>query len=391
MYNGNQLSYTDNAAVIYNDTNGYGILTGSAGDGIDNGTCAGTPATYCHGSATPTWGSAATATCSSCHNGGGGTLAPTVTMASAHVTAPGGTASCKDCHAGHFRGVRIPLPPASWSNPNLSATNMRTQLGIAYTNAGGIDLGGPGTVASINAKTTEAEICWGCHDAVATPVSEWGYNTKTTPAGYPVTTFATADGNPETENHGWIYTSASYATKISDWTQGFWMSAYDSLLKRRVASVHTANLDPAGQSSSVAANVRGERDGRANLPDPGEQGDDPLFVLPRRPQPEQGSGRHQTGKPYLRGTWVGDPYPPELPPRSTYSYTTAVSPWATTPRGLSTAGTRAGTSSTRTATGRRKMPRWTPWPRRRGSAPSATARTWTRWTTTRDRSSGSPG
>ena len=121
---------------------------------------------------------------------------PVVTMASSHVTAPGGSGTCKDCHAGHFKGVRIPLPPTSWSNPNLGATNMRTQLGIAYADAGGIDLGGPGTVASINARANEAEICWGCHDDVATPVSEWGYNTKTTPAGFPVTTFVTVGRQP---------------------------------------------------------------------------------------------------------------------------------------------------------------------------------------------------
>jgi len=337
VYNGLQLSYTDNALVIYNDTNGYGILTGSTGDGIDNGTCAGTPATYCHGAASPTWGNAATALCSSCHNGGGGTLAPTVTMASSHVTAPGGTVSCKDCHAGHFRGVRIPLPPASWSNTNLSATNMRTQLGIGYTNAGGIDLGGPGTVASIATKTTEAEICWGCHDSVATPVSEWGYNTKTTPAGYPVATFATADGNLETENQGWLYLSSSYATKTSDWTQGFWMSAYDPLLKRRIASVHTASLDPAGQSSSVAANVWGN--GTVNRTSPTLENKGAIRC-------SYCHDVHNTfgpnGKPYLRGSWVGDPYPPELPPRGTYAYTTAVSPWAATPRGLSTARDKGG-------------------------------------------------
>ena len=54
VYNGNQLSYTDNAQVIYNDPDGYGILTGSAGDGIDDGTCARaqTSATQCHGSGT---------------------------------------------------------------------------------------------------------------------------------------------------------------------------------------------------------------------------------------------------------------------------------------------------------------------------------------------------
>jgi hypothetical protein len=52
------------------------------------------------------------------------------------------------------------------------------------------------------------------------------------------------------------------------------------------------------------------------------------------------------GKPFLRGTWVGDPYPPELPPRTTYPFTTAVSTrdggGNRTPRGLVTAKDKGG-------------------------------------------------
>ncbi len=342
-YNGSQLSYTDNAQVIYNDPDGYGILTGSAGDGTDDGTCARarTSATQCHGSGTvdPVWGGTLAGGCGACHDSTGkqASAAPTVTMTSSHTTAPAGANTCADCHAGHFKGVRIPLPPESWSNPNMSATNMRTQLGIAYTTTGGIDLGGPGTVASISSKTTEADICWGCHDVGGQ--SEWGYNTKTTPAGYPVATFATADGNEESENRGWIYTSTSYATRTSDWTQGFWMSPYDPLLKRRIASVHTASFDPAGQSSSVAANVRG--DGRVER-------STPTLEYKGRIRCSYCHDVHDTigpsGKPFLRGTWVSNPYPPELPPRSAYagSYTNGANTLYPTPRGRSTAREKGG-------------------------------------------------
>ena len=336
VYAGNSLTYSD-PGTIYSDGDGYGVLTGSTGDGVDDGTCFGTPANYYHGAATPTWGGTLAGGCGSCHNAGGGDSAPTVTMTSSHTTVAGG---CTGCHAGHFKGVRIPLPPASWSNPNLSATNMQTQLGIGYTNAGGIDLGGPGTVASINSKTTEAEICWGCHDAVATPVAEWGYNTKTTPAGYPAVygLFTTQnDGTSETKNFGWIYNSISYLTKISDWTQGYWMSQYDTLLKRRVASIHTANFDPAGQSSSVAANVKGNGTVEHSSPTLEYKGAIRCSYC---------HDVHNTfgpdGKPYLRGSWVGDPYPPELPPRSSYTYSTNVGTGSPTPRGLSTAQDKGG-------------------------------------------------
>jgi hypothetical protein len=193
-------------------------------------------------------------------------------------------------------------------------------------------------VAAISSKTTEAEICWGCHDAAA--VSEWGYNTKTTPAGYPVVyaPFTTLhDGVQETENQGWLYTSVSSGVKISDWTQGNWISEYDPLLKRRVASVHTANFDPAGQSSSVAANVQGNGAVSRTSPTLEHKGTIRCSYC---------HDVHNTfgpdGKPYLRGTWVGDPYPPELPPRSTYTYTTAVGRYSTTPRSLSTSRDRGG-------------------------------------------------
>ncbi|HSH69026.1 MAG TPA: hypothetical protein VK997_03845, partial [Deferrisomatales bacterium] len=247
--------------------------------------------------------------------------------------------NCKGCHAGHRSGVAVPLPPTNWSNANLSSSNMRTALGINYPINGGIHLGGPGTASSINTKTTEAEICWGCHDGLAAPVSEWGYNVKSTPAGFPVVQFATAnDGTAETFDFGWLYTSTSYTTKTSDWTAGYWMDQYDTLLRRRIASIHTASFEPAGQISSVGSNVR--PDGTVERSFPALEDKDYIRC-------SYCHDVHDTtgpaGRPYLRGAWVGNPYPPELPPRLTYTYTTSVTDGTpTTPRGRSSARNKGG-------------------------------------------------
>ena len=371
-YTGGQLTYRDGGSVVfYQDTNGYGVLTGGAGDNTDNGTCfrTSTSASYCHGngSADPVWGGTLAGGCGDCHNSTGkqAALAPTVTMSSTHITAPGGAGSCKDCHAGHYMGVTIPLPPGSWSDPSgrLSGQNMRTRLGIDYTNTGGIHLGGAsgsGVVATIAGKTTEAEICWGCHKDVGGAntygVSEWGYNTKTSPTGYPVayTAFPTEhDGTSQNINNGWLYANSSYSwsQRTADWTAAYWKNEYNPLIKRRVASVHSASLDPSGQSSSVARNVDGS--GVVNRTSPALENKSYIRCSYCHDVHRLGrNGYTPAGQPFLRGTWIGNPYPPEIPPRAagtsslgqTYTYTTGVNAGsgAKTPRGLSTARDRGG-------------------------------------------------
>jgi len=169
-------------------------------------------------------------------------------------------------------------------------------------------------------------------------VSEWGFNTKTTPTGFPVVAFATQhDGSQQSQDYGWIYQS-NYATKVADWTQGYWMSEYDALLKRRIASTHSASFDPAGQSSSVAVNVNAS--GVVNRTSP-------VFEAKSYFRCSYCHDVHDVfgpnGKPYLRGLWTGNPYPAELPPRSTYSYTTRVNVLGpATPRALSTARDKGG-------------------------------------------------
>ncbi len=343
-FSGNSASFGVKAAGALTVVEGSAIYTDATADGVDNGTCANS---NCHGPATPEWGAPGSVSCGQCHDNGSAVVpnAPTVTSASPHVDADGsgGTWSagdCRGCHGGHRTGVVVPLPPSNWSNVNLASADMRTVLGIAYSSTGGIHLGGAGTAGSISGETTEAGICWGCHAGLAAPVSEWGFNVKTTPGGFPVnhTAFPTADdGTAETFNFGWIYNS-SYASKVADWTAGYWMDQYDPLVKRRIASVHTANLEPAGQFSSVAENIWSN--GTVNHATPTLENKSYIRC-------SYCHDVHDTfgpnGRPHLRGTWVGNPYPPELPPRPGYTYTTtAVVGGAPRPRATSAARGKGG-------------------------------------------------
>ena len=232
------------------------------------------------------------------------------------------TRQCDKCHSGHSGPVRVPMPPTSWSDPSgrLSGTNMATRLGLdSYAPDGGIGLGGSATTGS-----TEADLCWGCHDAqTPAPVSEWGFNTKTSPAGFPVVlatapgNFPTAhDGTSDTVNAGHIYTDNTYTIRTSDWTTGYLMNEYDTLLRRRIASVHAASFDPAGQSSSVAANVRSDNTVERTFP----VLENKSYIRCSYCHDVHDLNRAQSdtaaGKPFLRGSWVSNPYPPELPPRA---------------------------------------------------------------------------
>jgi predicted CXXCH cytochrome family protein len=63
---GNVRRYNNGTVDIYNDADGFGILTGLAGDNTADGTCS---TTGCHGASSPVWGSVGTVTCYTCHTG----------------------------------------------------------------------------------------------------------------------------------------------------------------------------------------------------------------------------------------------------------------------------------------------------------------------------------
>jgi hypothetical protein len=346
--NGPDATHGTAAGTQYNDATGGCMLACHAATFVMN-TGSGWPAAY---------GNYGSGDCSNCHKPGGS--GPTVVWPAGNAVGRrtgygshlGATAAeeangflggvvtwagqCNKCHNFHGGTIKVPAPPASWTDPSgrLSGTNMRTRLGLPYALEANVSVHLGGTAQG---GASEAEFCWGCHDANG--VSEWGYNTKTSPAGFPVATFATADGNLASENNGWIFTTAGHTAKTSDWTQGYWQSPYDAALARRIASIHSASFDPAGQSSSVAANVDGA--GIVNRTAPTLE---PKGYLRCSNCHDVHDTFGPDGKPYLRGRSVDNPYPPELPPRSGYAYTTFINTLTgtRTPRALNSARDKGG-------------------------------------------------
>ncbi len=346
--NGPDATHGTAAGAQYNDGTG-GCLLACHGNQFVLSSASGWTAAY---------GDYGTGDCSSCHKPGGsgptvvwpaGDAAGRRTSYGSHLGATlaeegnvflGGLGSswkdqCNKCHNFHSGTIKVPAPPVSWTDPSgrLSGTDMRTRLGLTYATEANVAIHLGGTAQG---GASEAEFCWGCHDANG--VSEWGFNTKTTPAGFPVTSFATLhDGSRESFNFGWIYTAADHVTKTSDWTLGYWQDEYDGLVARRIASIHTTSFDPAGQSSSVAANV--DAGGIVNRTAPALEARG--FVRCSNCHDVHDSFGPD-GKPYIRGRWASNPYPPELPPRSGYVYSTGANVIYTTPRGRSTARDKGG-------------------------------------------------
>jgi hypothetical protein len=264
--------------------------------------------------------------CTSCHEDGinGAPMVKSTSATHLATTLGGSFNACEDCHSGHVGsgGVIIELPSDNWINAGGETHvtgNMQTALGIDYTDHNGINLGGPGTVASINSKITEAEICWGCHDAA-------GIGELHTNAG-------------ATYKFGVLSTSLSTADHVSDWTtpNAWRIDAYDTRLTRPIASIHTVNMNGTlGHSSSVADNVVGGRVKRGGLNTslPGnakDQGDGAAPALEDKQyircsychdvhSLNRAIGDTGATAPYLRGTWRSDPYDADVPPSGNYNW-----------------------------------------------------------------------
>ncbi len=246
----------------------------------------------CHGTAT--WGGSLT--CAACHNDGGTSGAPQVNTNSSHVDADGAGSSysagtCEDCHPGGTKGGRH----ATNGDTGVIVVNNNTTVGINYTHLpdgtnAGFALGGNATTG-----TTEAEICWNCHDQNndgdlndAGDISEWGLNTDT-------------NGVEPDYDFGTL--------NVKNWTTATWTSATGifSYKTGAIQSTHAVN-DSTGTGTTTRSGVDDVATIRCSYCHDVHD----LNSL---------ASDSSTGKPYLRGTWMGNPYPEDGAPHSTSSYT----------------------------------------------------------------------
>lgn len=277
--------------VVYdlNVTGAGALWTPNASGAGTPGTCGGTSTTNCHGSNVPTWDSAATVACVQCHGFAG--------VNPAHVTDASTVRACTWCHpAGH--------PQGTVQDTNSIMIPNNPLVGIAYR-SGGIHL--LKNINSRGAKTTEAEVCWTCHDAQGTKITEWGANTDTLTGSTPY-------------NYGNLFTAVGFTGPTSNWlglgTGAYWQSgtsAFQTIKKGKIQSTHSAN----GEGTSVvvydATNKRYNEtlDTVANL-----RCSNCHDVHNMNKAPDDTA----TGTPYLRGTWMGNPYQEDGPPLSTTTY-----------------------------------------------------------------------
>ena len=277
---------TVNVAYDLNVTGAGALWTPNATGAGTPGTCGGTSVDNCHGSNVPSWDTAATVACNACH--GFNNVNP------AHVTDGGQVRACTWCHpAGH--------PMGTVQDPNSIMVPNNPLVGIAYR-SGGIHL-----LKTINGRTaaTEAQICWTCHDANA--ISEWGANNDAATGSSPY-------------NYGTLFNDVNFGTATSNWlgtgTGAYWRSgttAFQLHKKGKIQSTHSTNQ---GGTTSVvwdATNLRYNESLDA-------VGDIRCSNCHDVHNMNKAPNDTATGTPYLRGTWMGNPYNEDGPPLSTTTY-----------------------------------------------------------------------
>lgn len=242
---------------------------------------------------TSSYGDYGAGDCRSCHDGiqGAAGSAYRVSVDSSHSTTITGF-TCEQCHTAHESGDYIV--------PNNPA------VGINYTGNSetGISLSDP---VSAIPKITEAEICWACHDAQVPKVSEWGTNNN-------------ADGL--------TYDYGSMSTGNSSWYAGTWNSATFSYKNGAIQSTHSASAAGTATVSGSAYGMTETPDAVANIRCSYCHDVHDLNTL---------ASDNSTGKPYLRGTWKGNPYNEDGAPRSGVTGSWATSDYGPVPRGSSSA------------------------------------------------------
>lgn len=195
---------------------------------------------------------------------------------------------CGTCHTYHTAtgGIAVPLPSTSWDDPGTGAVetdDLRQRLGLEFPISGAIHL------KPYSGSTTEAETCWNCH--AANSVSEW---------------------------NGLAYDG--YSVSSSNWVSASFNAPGVLIPTRSTASIHTAN--PSVTNSSVASNVDGSGNISASSTLEAVSGircsycHDVHDMNRALTDVAAGTVESTTGTPFLRGTWLPNPYPLERPPQS---------------------------------------------------------------------------
>jgi predicted CXXCH cytochrome family protein len=285
------------------------------------GTCGQMSADSCHPyAALPAWDSNESFDCVGCHNMGG--------VTPSHVTDPNQNIDLIDNDPQNDPDGAGPLPAdpmqgnCTWCHfgghprDDVGGTALilenSSQVGINYK-SGGIHL--KKTIGARAAAATEAELCWSCHDA--NTISEWGTdaggnNASTRPAN-------ASDYNYGTVNSG---TSAKWIT--SPGVGAAWSSPVGNFSYKNgaIKSTHSTNaLGTSAISGALKARVESV-DAVGNIRCSNCHDVHNLNKAP---------GDSMTGQPYLRGSWIRNPYPEDGAPwNKTY---TSVNKFGAVPRG----------------------------------------------------------
>jgi cytochrome c553 len=180
---------------------------------------------------------------------------------------------------------------------------MASKLGLQFPVTGGIHLGGSAT----GAASTEAEICWSCHNAQG--ISEWGVNNNAM-TGSMIYDYGSLSGNAASSG-GWYSTVTSGSEAGATWTSAIAEFNYKS---GAIQSTHSVSPDGTAVVTGSDYAKSETLDAVANIRcsychDVHDRNRALVDVA-------SGVTETLTGQPYLRGSWRGNPYKEDGAPRA---------------------------------------------------------------------------
>jgi len=307
-------------AVVANDADAYGAnnTTHATSDKICE-VCHSQPAVhkYNQGTAVAHYGNNCTSchkhktsfkpdasNCGLCHDTGLAG-APVITASNSHTDADGSgvtytAGTCTDCHPGGTKGG---IHNKS-GDTNVVAIANNTDVGISYGHTVD-DNGTPGVTSDdvvgfvlggdATTGTSEAEMCWNCHMAQGVD-GEFGTNTQTATGNSPYH-YGTLDNGT---THNWIGATWRSSRSQFDYKAG------------TIQSTHTANpnLKFPGTGDTLTTNGQG---GMTETPN--DVRDIRCSYCHDVHELALATADTKAGKPYLRGTWMGNPYEEDGAPR----------------------------------------------------------------------------